>query len=57
MPTSLAFDNSCHLWMITGAAEVVRPDSINAAESEAYDVCIKLPVSNFNTSVHAMHQS
>jgi hypothetical protein len=35
MPTSLAFDNSCHLWMITGAAEVVRPDSMNAAESEA----------------------
>ena len=35
MPTSLAFDNSCHLWMITGAAKVVRPDSMNAAESEA----------------------
>lgn len=36
MPTSLAIDNSfCHLWMVTGAAEVVRPDSINAVESEA----------------------
>lgn len=36
MPTSLAFDNSsCHLWLITGAAEVVRPDTMNAAESEA----------------------
>lgn len=36
MPTSLAFDNSsCHLWLITGAAEVVRLDAMNAAESEA----------------------
>jgi hypothetical protein len=31
-------------------------DTGDVSRSEAHDVYIKLPVSNFDTSVHAMHQ-